>query len=189
MATVTPAKLTTAEEYLQLPEPDVPTELVRGEIVEMNQPGFRHGKVSLRIGRLLDAFAEANDCGTVTSNDSGVITERNPDTVRGADVAYYSYTRLPKHQEPVGYPDVAPELVFEILSPTNRWPQILDKVAEYLQAGVNVVVVVDPNANRLQVYQSDETEQPVAVLNETDTFELPDLLPGFSINVAKLIRR
>jgi len=189
MATESPPKLLTAEEYFRLPQPDVPTELVRGEVVEMNQPGFQHGKVSNRIGRLLDEFAEANDCGEVASNDSGVITEREPDTVRGPDVAYYSFSRLPKNQEPEGYPEVPPDLVFEVLLPSNRWPQVLTKVAEYLQAGVTVAVVVDPKWNQLHIYRSEEAEEPVAVLNESDTFELPELLPGFSITVGKLIRR
>jgi len=189
MATASPSKLLTAEDYFRLPQPDVPTELVRGEIVEMNQPGFRHGKVSKRIGRLLDEYAESNDCGEVATNDSGVITERGPDTVRGADVAYYSYSRLPKDQEPEGYPDVAPDLVFEVLSPSNRWPQVLAKVEEYLKAGVSVAVVVDPKANKLQIYRGEDADEPVAVLNASDTFELPDVLPGFSMTVGKLIRR
>lgn len=189
MSTVTPPKLLTAEEYFLLPTPDVPTELVRGEIVEMNQSGFRHGKVSGRIFRLVDEYAEANDCGHVTSNDSGVVTERDPDTVRGADVAYFSYERLPKNEEPEGYPDVAPELVFEVLSPSNRWPQVLKKVSEYLQAGVAVAVVADPVGNQLHVYRGEEADQPVAVLNASDMFELPDILPGFAMPVQKLIRR
>ncbi|MFQ5731793.1 MAG: Uma2 family endonuclease [Planctomycetaceae bacterium] len=189
MATVTSPKLLTAEEYLLLPEPDRPTELVRGEIVELSPPGFRHGKVSGRIFRLLDEYAEANDCGHVTSNDSGVITEREPDTVRGADVAYFSYARLAKDEEPEGYPEVAPDLVFEVLSPSNRWPQLLVKVAEYLQAGVSVVVVVDPKANQFHVYRTADAGEPVSVLNASDAFKLPDILPGFSMPVGKLIRR
>ncbi len=52
---------------------------------------------------------------TSIGNDAGVITERDPDTVRGADVAFYSYRRVPKDAEPEGYPDAIPEFVFEVL--------------------------------------------------------------------------
>jgi len=189
MVTETTGKPLTADEYFRLPMPDHPTELVRGDVVEMNQPGYRRGKVSNRIGRLIDESVEANDLGEVASNDSGVITERGLDSVRGPDVAYYSYSRLPKDQEPEGDPEVAPDLVFELLSPSNQWPQVLTKVAEYLQAGVIVAVVVDPKANQLHVYRSGEAGQPVAVLNESDDFLLPEVLPKFSIRVGKLIRR
>jgi Uma2 family endonuclease len=189
MATASPSKLLTAEEYFRMPQPDVPTELVRGKIVELNQPTFRHGRVCTRIGRLLDEFAEANDVGHVVNNNSGVIVERGPDTVRGPDVADYSFSRLSKDQEPEGDPEVAPELVFEVLFPSNRWPQVLTKVADYLQAGVNVVVVVDPKANQFHIYRTEDADEPAAVLNASDPFELPDILPGFSMTVAKLMRR
>jgi Uma2 family endonuclease len=187
MATASPPKLLTAEEYHRLPRPDTPTELVRGEVVELPWHGFRHGIVCVRIGKVLDSFCEAHNLGQVVG--TGVITERGPDTVRGAYVAYYSYSRLPKDQEPEGYPDVAPDLVFEVLSPSNRWPQVLTKVEEYLKAGVSVAVVVDPKANKLQIYRGEDADEPVAVLNARDTFELPDILPGFSMTVGKLIRR
>src|ERR1041385_6149276 len=109
----TTESLMTAEEFLLLPDPGRPMELVRGRIVMMNVPYYRHGKICSRIDRFLGNFVEDHDLGTVVSNDAGVVTERGPDTVRGADVAYYSYHRIPKDVDPEGYPDVSPELVFE----------------------------------------------------------------------------
>ena len=46
--------------------------------------------------RILGNHVYDNDLGRVLSNDSGVITERGPDTVRGADVCFYSFVRVPK---------------------------------------------------------------------------------------------
>jgi Uma2 family endonuclease len=90
MATVA-EKLLTAEEFARLPDPGYPTELVDGRIVEMPSPGSRHGQICNKIGRLLGNFAEEGDIGHVLNNDSGIITERGPDSVRGPDVAYYSF--------------------------------------------------------------------------------------------------
>ncbi|MCH8828559.1 MAG: Uma2 family endonuclease [Planctomycetes bacterium] len=184
MATVTPPKLLTAEEYLLLPKPDRPTELVSGEIVEMNQPGFRHGVVCGVISRMLGDFCNDHSLGRVTTNDSGILTQREPDSVRGADVAFYSYQRLPRDQTPVGYPTVSPELVFEVLSPDDRWPNVLAKVAEYLSAGVEVVVIVDPESESAHVYSASP---PPTTLEKTDRLEVPNVLPGFSVAIGDLL--
>jgi len=83
--------LITAEEYLLHAESGRPTELVDGVVLTMNPPASRHGQICSQVVFVLRQFLEHNDLGHVLSNDSGVITERNPDTVRGADVAFYSY--------------------------------------------------------------------------------------------------
>ena len=184
MSTASPAKLLTAEEYFRLPTPDRPTELVRGEIVEMNQPGFLHGEVCGNIAGILRNFVKSHSLGRVATNDAGMITEHDPDSVRGADVAYYSFQRLPKEQRPKGYPDNPPELVFEVRSPSDRWSNILHKTAEYLNAGVNVVVVIDPESESAHVYFPD---QPEHILTKADNLEFPDLLPGFSVSVAEIL--
>ncbi len=83
---ITPALLT-AEQFAQRPDTGYPEELVRGRIVPMTMPKPRHGEICGRAVRILGNFVEDHDLGRVLSNDSGVITERGPDTVRGADVS------------------------------------------------------------------------------------------------------
>ena len=93
--------------------------------------------------RILGEYAKDRDLGRVLSNDTGVITERGPDTVRGADISFYSFARVPKGPLPDRYLDTPPDLVVEVLSPSDRWPKVLAKVAEYLDAGTTVVLVLD----------------------------------------------
>src|SRR4029079_5445910 len=112
MATV--QSLLTAEQYATLPDLDGHHELVRGEIVYMNMPSFRHGRICAKIARLLGYYVDLNDLGHILSNDSGVITQRNPDTVRGAEVSFYSYAIVPKGTDPRMYAPGPPELVFEV---------------------------------------------------------------------------
>jgi Uma2 family endonuclease len=159
--TTTPAptpeeKILTAEQYLALPDDGRRTELVRGRIVEMPPPNFRPGVFCNRIGRLLGNFVEDRKLGWVINNDAGGITRREPDSVRGPDVAYFSYSRVPKDQPPEGHPSVAPELVFEVRSPSDRWSAITGKVAEYLTAGVLVVCVLDPETESVGIYTQNE---------------------------------
>lgn len=180
MATV--ETLLTAEEYWLLPDNGQPTELVRGSIVTMNMPAPRRGFFCSNIVRILGNFAKEHDRGRVMSNDSGVVTERGPDTVRGADVCFYSYARLPKGPLPEGYLAVVPEVIFEVRSPGDRWGEILTKVAEYLNAGVTVVGVLDPQTHTLIVYRADELPQ---VLTKDDELVLPELHADFRVPVSR----
>ena len=178
MATAEP--LMTALEFGQRPDPGHPEELVRGRIVAMPPPDRRHGRVCLKSGRILDTFVEEHDLGRVMSNDSGVITERGPDTVRGADVAYYSYARLPRGPLKPGYGPEVPELIFEVRSAGDPWRKVLRKVGEYLTAGVLKVVVLDPGKRRAHVFSADL--EPV-VLGPEEDLTFPDLLEGFRVPV------
>jgi len=184
MATATSAqRLLTAEEYGRLPDDGRKTELVRGEVVEMPMPYPRHGEICVQIAYLIRRFLEEHPVGRVIGNDSGVITEHNPDTVRGADVAYYSFARVPAGPMPRNqYLTVVPELVFEVRSPGDYWRGVVGKVNEYLKAGVSVVCVVDDPTEQVRVFDDDG----VHPLGGDDALEFPKLLPGFSVPVRRL---
>ena len=179
MATVA-EKLLTAEDYAQMPDPGYPTELVRGKVVETGSTGFQHGKIASTIGRLIGNFADDHDLGHVVTNGSGVITGRTPDSVRGPDIAYYGYASIPKGPLTTGYPSVPPDLIFEVLSPSDRWPLFLNKVSEYLSAGVVVVCVVDPRTSTIYLYR---VEAPLEVVGAKDEWSVPDILPNLTIPV------
>src|SRR5688500_16490301 len=100
----TTESLLTAGEFLQRRDSQRPAELVRGKIIEMILPGFRHGRISCRIGQILSNFNDDYDVGHVVVK-SGVITARDPDSVRGSDSSFYSYAKLPRDADPVGYPN------------------------------------------------------------------------------------
>ncbi len=177
MATAAPPRMT-AEQFGARPDPGHPEELVRGRIVPMPPPNRRHGQVCGQAYFLIRQYVDQH----VLSNDSGIITERDPDTVRGADVAYYSYDRLPKGPLPSSYGPEVPELVVEVRSPSDRWPDVLAKVTEYLQAGVLVVLVLDPESGSAHLYSA---EDPPRILREDDELTLPDLLGNVRIPVGR----
>ena len=175
--------LMTAEEFGRRPDAGYPEELVQGKVIRMAPPDRRHGYVCLKAARMLANWVEDHDLGRVMSNDSGVITERDPDTLRGADVAYYSYERLPRGPLPKGYGPEVPELVFEVRSTHDRWRDVVEKVMEYLDAGVLVVVVLDPDARSADVYRADAEPRR---LGPEDELTFPGLLEGFSARVGRL---
>jgi len=174
-------RLFTAKEFGQLPDNGVPTELVRGRIVSMNLPVLRHGQIC-RINRLVGYYVDEHNLGHLVVNDPGIITERDPDTVRGPDVAFLSYTRIPRGPLPKVYVDVVPELVFEVRSPTDRWSEMLAKALEYLKAGVTVVCLVDERTEEVPVYRADESPRN---LHGSDELSLPGILGDFHVEVRR----
>lgn len=178
MATV--ETLMTAEEFLVLADNGRPAELVRGRVVPMNMPAPRHGEICANIVDILKTYLRQHDTGRVVCNDSGIVTERGPDTVRGADVAYYSYAKYPKGPLPRGYLKLPPELIFEVRSPGDRWPEVVAKTAEYLKAGVLHVCVIDEQTETATVHSA---EGPPETLSAGRELRFPSVLPGFAVPV------
>jgi len=85
----------TAEEFFLTEEfEDGKYELVRGEIEFMPPPGIRHGEVQTNIAFTLKLFLTTHPIGRLVT-ESGAITERDLESVRGPDVSFYSAERLP----------------------------------------------------------------------------------------------
>lgn len=174
-------KLMTAEDLLQLSSKGR-YELVKGVLYEMTPPGYEHGKVTNRFNYRLTHHVVQNDLGEVVAAETGFRLARDPDTVRGADIAFVSKARRPA-TSPTGYADFAPDLVVEVVSPHDNPDEIQTKVTEWLEAGVRLVLVIYPRSRQVAVYRS---LREVTILTEADTFSAPDLLPGFSCPVAEI---
>ncbi|HUR54737.1 MAG TPA: Uma2 family endonuclease, partial [Gemmataceae bacterium] len=154
-------------------------ELVRGEVIVMPPPQARHGICCSRIDRRLGNFADAQKLGWVTSNDTGVVLERTPDTVRGPDVAFWSIARQPAMPE--GYFEIPPDLAVEVLSPGDRRTDVRAKIREYVFYSVPLVWLVDPEARTVTVYRGSMRGME---LDDTMDLDGGDVLPGFSCKVS-----
>jgi Uma2 family endonuclease len=178
-----PDKLITGEELLRMPDLG-PCELVDGRIVPMTPTKLRHGAVESRVGSRLQVWVDDTGRGLVAGGEVGVYTRRNPDTVRAADYLFISNERLAQRSEN-GFLEVAPELVVEVLSPDDRWRQVMKKVCEYFSVGVLRVWVFDPKKRRVLVYRSPED---VTELGVGQILEDEELLPGFSLPLSVVFR-
>jgi Uma2 family endonuclease len=184
-----PKKLMTAEEFwdfCHLPENENKfLELMRGEVVELPRPNKRHGVAATRIARYLDEYAErVLKEGYVTSNDTGVILEREPDTVVGPDVAFYLDAKTFDELHPK-WGEEPPVLAVEVLSPNDRMSKVNAKIADYLKNGVRVVWLLDPEEKHVTVYRPARAFE---IIPEVGELAGGDDLPGFACRVADLFR-
>jgi Uma2 family endonuclease len=174
-------KLLTAEHLAAMDDDHYKLELDEGRLVIMEPPRLWHGRVEARISALLFAFVEEHRLGVVYGGDPGFILARDPDTVRGPDVAFVRAERALGADEENWYYEGAPDLAVEVLSPSDRPGQLAKKVKNYLDAGARLVWVVDPRARTVVVHAPDT---PPRILGEGDAIDGADVLPGFRAPVA-----
>jgi len=174
-----PPQHMTAEELSHVPHQHA--ELVRGVLVVREPPGLRHGRVALNLARRLADHADAEGLGRVYM-ESGFKLAADPDTVRGPDISFVRHSRLPS-PEPRGFPDFAPDLAVEVLSPDDRPGEVLGKVGEYLSAGTTLVWVIDPDRRLARVYRADGTEQ---ILADQQALQGEAVLPGFACPIPSI---
>jgi Uma2 family endonuclease len=181
MSTETFQTLMTADQFEAVAQQLGPCELVHGEVITLSPGGHIHGVATMNIGAALWNWARRTGLGRVLTGEPGLIVARTPDTVRGADVAYFSYERLPKGAEPRGFHVTPPNLVIEVVGKGQGWRDMIDKVGEYLRMGVDRVWVVDPDSRSVHVFRPDA--EPL-VMAENDTLSDEGILPGFSCRTA-----
>jgi Uma2 family endonuclease len=175
-------KLVTGEELLAMGDIG-PCELIDGRIVVMSPTGGEHAFIELStLGSELAVFVRRRKLGWVLGGEVGIYIRRNPDRICAADIAFFSKERLP-HKPPKGFIEAAPELVVEVISPTDTWEDVRQKLEDYFSIGVQRVWVVEPENRAVLVYRSITEMQR---LGEGDTLIGEGALEGFTLPVASL---
>jgi Uma2 family endonuclease len=183
MATAATKLMTAAEffDWVHLAENrDRHFELEQGEIVEMSLPGERHGVVCGNAAWILGSYTRTRRKGYLCSNDTGLLLEEDPDTVRGADVTLYDEQRRYEDLE-AKYSAKLPKLAVEVLSPNDYPGKTMRRVTQFLKKGIALVWLVDPEARNITVFRPGQ--EPV-VLEEGDELTGMDVLPDFRCRVA-----
>ena len=124
---------------------DVRYELDDGVPIIRSLPGSRHGTVQLNVGTELKIQGDRAGHGKAMA-EVAVILRRNPDRVVGPDVAFIANRSLPIRLSKEGYLETLPDIIVEVRSKNDTGPEVFANVKEYLDAGVAVVWVADPDA-------------------------------------------
>jgi Uma2 family endonuclease len=156
-------------------------ELEHGEVVEMSLPGKLHCLVCGNASGILWLYRRTAKNGNVYTNDMGIVLERDPDTVRGPDVAYYLEKTKYEDQERK-YPDTMPALVVEVLSPNDRIGKMQKRINRFLAKGVAMVWLLDPDSQTVTVYLP--AQLPI-VLEGDEEVGGQGVLPGFQCKAAE----
>jgi len=171
----------TADALLRMPDDGFRYDLVQGELHRMSPAGFQHGRLIMNVSTPLDQHVRAQNLGIVCAAETGFLLATDPDTVRGADVAFIRQERIDQQGKPEGYWPGAPDVAVEVVSPNDLYTEVDEKVTDWLDAGTRMVVVVNPRKRTVTVYRS---LLQIVVLRETDVLDGSDVVPGWIIRIA-----
>jgi len=175
-------ELMTATDLLTLRLDHKSTELVRGRLIVREPPSTYHGRVQSTLNFVVVSYVRAHALGVVFGQDTGFQIASDPDTVRAPDLAFVDRARTAQIP-PRGYAAMAPDLVAEILSPDDRPGEVLAKVGEWLDAGVRLAWVIDPERRVATAYHANGD---VASVASDSSVSGEPVLPGFSFRLAEL---
>lgn len=166
-------------------EPGKGFELVNGQLKELNVSA-KSSRVGGRLYRYLDEFCDGHPGWAFPAETSFRCFRDEPERIRKPDVAFIAVDRITHEQyDSEGYLSVCPDIVAEVVSPNDLYAEVSAKRREWLQAGVRLVWVIDPDEPSVHVYPPDGS---VSLLHAADTLRGDPVLPGFAVAVADLFR-
>lgn len=150
----------------------------------MSPGGWLHGDVIGALHSEFGSFVRRNKLGKVFGAETGFVLGRNPDTVRAPDIAFVAAASIPSELPDAGYWPAPPDLAVEVISTNDRAGDIDENIQAWLDSGVKLLWVVDPQLKIVTVYRSITN---VATFTRNDTLEGFEMLCGFSLLVADII--
>lgn len=176
-----PARMTAAE-FLEHPWGDAPVELVHGEVrVAAAFPAGAHARIMTTIFVALHAFVAPRGLGSVYPDNTGYALPHRDDTVRGPDVSFVRAGQLPAEIPLRGLFEVAPDFGVDVLSPSDTYAEVAEKLDDFFAAGTQLVWLVDPRRRRIEAVTPEGARR---VFAEGGVADGAPVLPEFSIAVA-----
>jgi Uma2 family endonuclease len=174
----------TAAELATLPDDGNRYELVRGELICMSPSAFLPSAVAGRMLVALGGFVLSRGLGEVGSAEGGFRLARDPDTVRAPDVWFVRSGRVPAGDATTQFFEGAPDIAVEILSPSDRYVDVMTKVREYLDTGTSLVWAIDPLGRSAALFRPGGVAQ---LIDENGMLDGGDILPGFSMVLREIL--
>ncbi len=152
-------------------------EYIKGELLPMPPPSMFHGRISTNLFLPLGLYIRENQLGDIYMDVGFTVGDR----VLIPDVAFLTNANMPESLSKVS--PVPPDLAVEVVSPSDTLHRIQEKVFAYLEAGTQLVWVLEPLAKTVTVYRS---ETDITTLTRNDTLSGEEVVEGFSCQVAEL---
>jgi Uma2 family endonuclease len=168
------------ELLLNAPEDGSRYEIVHNQLIAMPPAEHNSSVIAAWLTHLLGTIVTAGRLGTLAGSDGAWTLSGPPDAnIRAPDLSFVRAGRVPSRAERGPFPAVAPDLVVEVRSPTDRQSRLLEKVGQYLDAGVGLVWLVDPLQRQVTVYHGSGL---VTVLQDAQSvLSAPAELPSFAV--------
>ena len=171
----------TADDLLAMPDDGFRYELVRGELRKMSPASHFHGECAAYIVISFGGHVRANRLGKPYTAEAGF--RLAPNHVRAPDAAFVRAERADAARDTDGFFPGPPDLAIEVISPSDRYTKVSEKVADWLAAGTLAVVTVNPRNRTVEIHRP---HADAVVLSEDDVLEVQDIIPGWRMPVSEI---
>ncbi len=185
MPTSVTTSIVTAQELFSFPADGFRYELINGTLQMMSPAGGRHGRIAIQIAWLLKNHVHENQAGIVFAAETGFRISSDPDTVLAPDVAYVERSRYERLDETTSYLPIAPDLVVEVLSPSDRLAAIESKAFAWLDASSRLVLLIDPEHETIHAYRS---RTQIEIFQAHETIDCSDAVTDWTLHVADVFK-
>ena len=184
MAVLTAPRLTPAD-VLRRPDHGRGFELINGELREQNV-STKSSYIAGRTYHRIQSYLDLKPLGWAFPEGTGFVCFEDEDRMRKADAAFIRTDRLSADQyDANGYCPVCPDLVVEVISPNDLAYEVNEKRQEWLDAGAQIVWVIEPEGETVHAYRADGS---VMLFRKADLLTAEPVLPGFACPVLELFR-
>jgi Uma2 family endonuclease len=180
------ARFMTEDELLRMPDDGNRYELIEGELRQMPPTGYEHGRSTGNLHSLIAYHVRLNKLGDVLAAETGFVVARTADgrpTVIAPDIAFVAKGRIPPGTNTFKFLELAPDLIVETLSPSDRTVDVEEKIALWLRAGVRLALVIDPAERSVTLYNANNE---TTALTDEVLLDLADVIPGFHCKVSDI---
>lgn len=157
-------------------------EIVYGEVRERAMPSPIHGRIQAEIAAELRNFVKANRLGIVYTETRFEFAEN---LTRIPDVAFLSFERFPESGEEKGKWHLAPDLAIEVISPSDDYEDVQEKITEYFTFGVRQVWIISPESKTLTVYH---TRKKTTIFFADEELFCEEVVPNFRLQLSEIFQ-
>jgi Uma2 family endonuclease len=154
-----------------------------GEILVMTPAGSRTSRMNMRIGRLLDEWAEADGRGVAFDSNGGFSL---PDgSMRAADAAWVALPRWKalSDADQSRYAPLCPDFVIELRSPTDSLTELREKMQQWIANGAQLAWLIDPIERAVSIYRPGEQPE---VHQHSTSVQGNGVMAGFELVMARI---
>ncbi len=179
------SNINTANQLAKMPQDGNRYELVEGVLNMMSPAGGRHGRIAGVVFRLLANHVVDNDLGVTFAAETGFLITTNPDTVRAPDAAFVCQDKMNQLEDDSGFLPFAPDLAVEFVSPNDTFADVENKAFSWLDAGTQLVLIVEPKSQTAHAYRS---RRNIRVLKSGEEIDASDVVTGWNVAVTEIFR-
>lgn len=168
-------------EKFQAQHPDHHLELVGGRVIITSPSSYESDEVAAEAIPQKVNWVRPRCLGRVAASSAGFRLPNATRDVRVTDASFVAAERL--RRSPQAFAELAPDLMIEVKSPTDKIENLEAKIADFLALGTRVGLLIDPEAQTVTLYRA---QQPAVTLSNQDVLTIPDVLPGWEVSISDL---